>query len=335
MGILYTPYVYELYTTDKSITIAAWGDVFDPAILAAFQKKTGIKIAISYYSSNEELVVKLKKTGGKGFDLIIPSDYAVQQLREQHLLKKLDRSKLIFIADLNPVLLGHAFDPHNEYSLPWLWEVFGVGIDRDKVTQEQRSDPWQLIFNPLCTSTITMVNDPLEMVMLASLYLYGNTDILNAQQIAAIQTLLRAQRAHVKAYVDFRADYFLATRNCAAVVSSSSYILRAQKQFPHIMFLVPDKTFVTIENCALSVATQHEDEVYQLLNFLYQPENVLSHCQQFSLLPSTLSVVEMLEGGSQQKDLAQIDAVSFSRLLFFKKQIEQIDLIKVWAVVKS
>jgi len=266
----------------------------------------------------------------------VPSDYAVQLLREQNLLKKIDTSKLNFMQDLNPVLLGHAFDPHNEYSLPWLWELFGVGIDSAAFTCEQTRDPWKLIFdNSLHAYTITMVNDPIEMVMLASLYLFGNAETLNADQLVMVEHLLRKQKAFVKAYVDFRADYFLATRNCSAVVSSSSYILRAQKQFPHITFLVPQKTFVTIENCALSVATQHEDSVYELLNFLYQPENVLSHCEQFALFPGTLSALKLLPDDSQQKELAAMDAQKFHQLLFFKKQIDQIDLIKIWALIKS
>ncbi len=336
MGILYTTQFYEMFRPQKSITIAAWGDIFDPALLAEFQKKSGIKINLSYYSSNEELLVKLKKTGGKGFDLIVPSDYAVQLLREQNLLKKLDTSKLNFINDLNPVLLGHSFDPHNEYSIPWLWELFGVGIDADFFSLEQRRNPWNIIFdNASHDYTITMVNDPLEMVMLASLYIGNNAEKLNAKELCAIEELLSKQKKYVKAYVDFRADYFLATRNCAAVVSSSSYILRAQKQFPHIAFLVPQKTFVTIENCALSVATQHEESVYALLNFLYQPENVRAHCEQFALFPGTVSALKMLADNSQQKLLASITAQEFSKLLFFKKQIDQIDLIKIWAIVKS
>ncbi|MBY0109957.1 MAG: extracellular solute-binding protein [Candidatus Babeliaceae bacterium] len=336
MSLLYSSQLYEFFRSQKSITIAAWGDVFDPVLLAEFQKKTGIKINLSYYSSNEELLVKLKKTGGKGFDLIVPSDYAVQLLQDQQLLKKINRSKLNFFPDLNPILLGHDFDPHNEYSIPWLWEIFGVGVDAKMFADTQKRDPWKLIFsNPLNTYSITMVNDPLEMIMLASLYLFDNAHKLDSQQLVAVQELLRKQKTYVKAYVDFRADYFLATRNCAAVVSSSSYILRAQRKFPHIAFLVPEKTFVTIENCALSVATKEEEKVYELLNFLYQPKNVLSHCEQFALFPGTLSALRLLADNSQQKKLASMSMQRFSQLLFFKKQIDQIDLIKIWALVKS
>ncbi len=336
MGLLYSTKFFELFPGKKTITIAAWSDILDPAILSAFQKKTGVTINLSYFSSNEELLVKLKKTGGKGFDLIIPSDYAVKLLHQENLLKKIDRSKLTFIEDLNPVLLGHEYDPHNEYSLPLFWELFGVGVDQSFFTPDQLKDPWQLIFNHTSHPyTITMVNDPIEMVMLASLYLFGNADTLDQAKLKTVEELLQKQKKFVKAYVDFRGDYFLATKNCAAIVSSSSYILRAQKQFPFIKFVVPQKTFVTIENCALSRATVHEDIIYALLNYLYQPESIVAHCEQFSFFPSTISALSLLTGNQQQRDLAGMNADRFSQLLFFKKQMDQIDLIRTWARIKS
>lgn len=342
MGLLYSTYVYELFWTEKTITIAAWGDIFDASILAEFQKETGIKINLSYYSSNEELLVKLKKTGGKGFDLIVPSDYAVQSLREEQLLKKMDTSQLTFFDDLNPVLLGHQFDPHNDYSIPWSWELFGVGIDAAVFNQEGIKNPWDLIwcspvqcYNNPAPYSITMVNDPIEMVMLASLHLFNDVHPLSPEQLLQVEKLLKDQKRAVKAYVDFRADYFLATGNCAAVVSSSSYILRSQRQFPSIVFLVPERTFVTIENCAISAATKSEKLVYQLLNYLYKPENMIKNSKEFAVFPSTLSTLELLPEGSQQKRIASLSSQKFSNFLFFKKYMNQIDLIRLWASIKS
>lgn len=334
-AILYSTRVYDFFTDKNALTIVAWGDIFDPAILAEFQKETGIKINVSYYSSNEELLAKLKKTNGKGFDLIVPSDYAVQLLHEQNLLKKIDKTKLNFYSDLNPVLLGHSYDPQNDYSVPLFWELFGVGVDETQFTLDEMRDPWKLLFEPTDRYKVTMVNDPIEMVMLTSLYLFGNTQELDQVQLQQVKQALLKQKPFVKAYVDFRADYFLATKNCAAVVSSSSYILRSQKQFPFIKFLVPQKTFVTIENCALSVSTQHEDKVYQLLNYIYRPESVVSHCEQFAFFPCTLSALPLLQGNPQQHELAGITAQKFSDFLFFKKPMDQMDLIRMWARIKS
>ncbi len=82
----------------NSINVFAWGDILDPAVIADFEKETGIKVNLNYYSSNEELIVKLKATRGEGYDLIIPSDYAVKILIKEDLLKPIDQKPPRFLA---------------------------------------------------------------------------------------------------------------------------------------------------------------------------------------------------------------------------------------------
>ena len=62
---LYWP-KWKIFKYDENtINVFVWGDIFDPAVIADFEKETGIKLNLSYYSSNEELIVKLKATAAK------------------------------------------------------------------------------------------------------------------------------------------------------------------------------------------------------------------------------------------------------------------------------
>ncbi|MBS0627482.1 MAG: spermidine/putrescine ABC transporter substrate-binding protein, partial [Verrucomicrobia bacterium] len=72
---LYWPKINFFSYKDHTINVFAWSDILHPDIVADFEKETGIKVKFNYYSSNEELLVKLKATKGEGYDLIIPSDY--------------------------------------------------------------------------------------------------------------------------------------------------------------------------------------------------------------------------------------------------------------------
>src|ERR1700722_18720735 len=121
-----------------------------------------MKVHLSYYSSHEELLVKFKATQGKGYDMIIPSDYAVGALAQTGLLKEIDKNRLPFWKEIDPLLLGHSFDPHNRYSIPFSWEVFGLGIDKE--TFIPPSEPsWRWIFDEkLISYRILMINDPIE-----------------------------------------------------------------------------------------------------------------------------------------------------------------------------
>src|SRR6185369_5108049 len=93
---LYLPKCEVAKYDKNTLNVFVWGDILEPAVVADFEKETGIKLNFSYYSSNEELIVKLKATKGEGYDLIIPSDYAVNILIKEDLLKKFDKNKFAY-----------------------------------------------------------------------------------------------------------------------------------------------------------------------------------------------------------------------------------------------
>lgn len=146
--ILYFPHWKALPREEKSLNIFAWGDLMEPSVLAEFEKETGIKVNLSYFSSNEELQVKMIATRGIGYDLIMPSGYAVDLLAKANLLKPINKSKLRFWNNLNPGLLGIWYDPQNTYSIPFSWEVYGLGISTPFFKDRSLPSSWDALYDP-------------------------------------------------------------------------------------------------------------------------------------------------------------------------------------------
>ncbi len=63
-----------------------WTDYIDPAELDRFSAETGIEVILDTFDSNETLLAKLQ-SGSTGYDVIVPSDYMVQQMIELDLLQ--------------------------------------------------------------------------------------------------------------------------------------------------------------------------------------------------------------------------------------------------------
>ena len=182
---LYSPLFLSFNSDDKTLNIFCWSSSFDPDYFTEFEKETGIKLHFSYYETNEELYVKLKALDGGGYDLIVPSDYAVEWLAIDGLLQPLNKEKITFIHQINPALMGHFFDPHNIYSLPFEWGVTGLGIDKD-VLKENIEGSWDLVFDPSeLPGKISMVNDPKRLFCL-QLFIF-----LEEQKILPVMNLNR------------------------------------------------------------------------------------------------------------------------------------------------
>lgn len=335
VSVIYSiPFLSRLYNKafddETTIRILTWADVFDKHTIEEFTKKTGIKVRLSYYESNEEMLVKLQATGGKGYDLIIPSDYAVTVLKNKELLQKIDHSKVPVLSTFSPKVIHQPFDPENLYSLPCLWEIFVLGIDNEIVAGKPS---WKLLFQPPLHTRVAMANDPREAMIFAHQYLYGNPAPITSEQITALEALLRAQRKQVEAYVEYRADYLLATHNCAIAVSSSSYILRSMKQFPHIQCIVPrEGTFITVENFVIPKASEKTDLAYAFINYMYTPEVMMHLYDTFAFFPATAEVLSRITDGPARQLLTDAQSVplNFIQLLTTEAQLQ-----KFWVAVKG
>lgn len=332
LGILYWP---RHFTDKKNLNVFCWGDMLDPSVIARFEKETGIKVNLSYYASNEEMIVKLKATGGEGYDLIIPSDYSVQILRENDLLKPLNLQKLSFWDQMNPTLLNHPFDPENHYSIPFEWEIFVLGIDTSYFKDKPLDPSWKMLFQPP-PYKITMTNDPIQALNFASFYLYGAIDSLSPSQLEDVIRLLSRQKQWVTAYADFRADYFLASKNCPVVASSSSYLWRTMHRFPYVSYVIPKEgTFVTIENICIPKASHQEELAYQFINYLYQPKQMLEHYHNLGLFPATLDAVALIDTDPERHKLLQADADLFKKFHFIQMIAPQREIRNAWVEIKS
>ena len=95
-------------------------DSFD--VNKEFEKLTGIKVNYSYYDNNEAMYSKLK-SGAVAYDIIIPSDYMIERLKNEGMLEKLDFSKLDNYKYISDEYKDLYFDENNEYSVP-----YNVGI---------------------------------------------------------------------------------------------------------------------------------------------------------------------------------------------------------------
>ena len=317
-----------------SINVFTWGGILNEEIIQSFEKKTGIRVNINNYSSNEELIMKLKATEGQGYDLVIPSDYAVSILVKNQLIKELDRKQLPFFHQLIPGLLGHFFDPQNRYSIPLSWEVYGLGIDKDFFT-EPFTPSWKMIFDPKVVDyRIVMVNDPIEAIEIAAFYLYGSTSSLSKVQAEKVKDLLIQQKPWVAAYASSRADYFLATKNSPLAVASSSYIFRSKRNFDFIDFVIPKEgSFISIENLCIPKTCDKDSLVYQFINHLYQRESIRVYWDSFRLFPA-IDDKQDLDFDPQAQKIFYGLAKDFKKYHFFKSLLPQQKIRDIWVEVK-
>src|SRR5256714_1999839 len=103
---------------ENVLNIYCWDEYLPKDVLDDFTKRTGTKVTLTLYDSNEAMLAKLA-SGVVSFDLVFPSEYAVRVLAEKKLVREIDKSKIPNLKNLDPRLLDKNYDPGNKYALPY------------------------------------------------------------------------------------------------------------------------------------------------------------------------------------------------------------------------
>ena len=102
-----------------------WTDYIDPAELDRFSEETGIEVILDTFDSNETLLAKLQ-SGSTGYDVIVPSDYMVQQMIELNLLQDIGVKDFANAKNIKPEALNVPFDVGRNYTAPYMYGTTGI-----------------------------------------------------------------------------------------------------------------------------------------------------------------------------------------------------------------
>ena len=114
------------------------------------------------------MIIKLKATGGEGYDMVVPSDYSVEILRKENLLKKLDKTKIELPLTISIPTLPTS-SSIRATSIPFLSSGSFMSLASTKIIFQGKPlyPSWKMIFDPnVIDYKITMLNDPIQTVTL-------------------------------------------------------------------------------------------------------------------------------------------------------------------------
>ncbi|MFV3410330.1 spermidine/putrescine ABC transporter substrate-binding protein [Bdellovibrio bacteriovorus] len=251
----------------KEVNLSIWGNYISPELQAQFEKETGIKINISNYSSNEELLAKVQM-GSSGIDVAVPSDYMVEVMSKMNLLEALKPDQISNKTLIDPQFLKQNYDPENKFSLPYIWTTAGIAVNRDLYKGPIKS--WKdILENPQLKGKFALLDDVRE-TLGAALKMNGfSVNSTNPEEIKkAKDTLLKAKK-NVKMFASDTIDILNNKEVAAAQTYSSDALQAADKSPGKIEYIIPEEggTFA-IDNLVIIKGAKHPEAAHKLINFL-------------------------------------------------------------------
>lgn len=284
----------------SSLHIYAWAGEIPDSVVSGFEQQTGIKVTVDNFDSNETMISKLA-AGNSGYDVVEPSQYAVELMVQRGLLATIDKSKLHGFDNLQSTFVNPSFDKGNKYSIPWAWGTTGILYNESCTGAPVTS--WKDLWNPKYKGKVYMLDNMLS-AYIAGLQVEGLPATSTKQsQIERATTALLDQKANLAGYnSDNYADLVGSGDACIAEAYSGTTAAKAVAANPDVHYVMP-KEGGTLWTDSFSVVkdTKHEAAAYEWLNYTLQPKVA-------ALLTDDASLASTNEAAKKLvKDQSQVD----------------------------
>ncbi len=117
---------------EKTLRLLTWDGYVPADVVAQFEKESGYKVEVTM-SNNEEMISKLRATGGAGFDLAQPSqDRIAGPQAEFGIYKPMDLKKVkanLFIPSMLDATKKNTTVGGKVYGLPHIWGTDGLVVN--------------------------------------------------------------------------------------------------------------------------------------------------------------------------------------------------------------
>lgn len=302
-GFVQTATAAENASEENVLNIFCWSEYLPQEALDKFSEETGIKVVYSTYESNEAMYAKLKLLDGKGYDIVVPSTYFIEQMRADGLLQPLDKSKLSNIAKLDPKLLDQEYDPGNAYSIPYMWGATGLMVNK-KAADPAVITSWGDLMRPEFKGRIILSDDVRDVVGFA-LKLDGKS--MNSRNEADIKKafeFLNELKPAVRVFdVTAAKQAFISEEVVIGIIwNGDAYI--AIEENPDLAFVYPREGAVLwIDSFAIPKGAEHMDNAHKFIDFMLRPENAALVVEEFKYSTPNLEVKPYLSKELQESRL--------------------------------
>lgn len=310
---------------EKVLNVYNWSNYIADDTIKNFEKETGIKVRYDVFDNNEILHAKLvaRKTG---YDIVVPTDRFAQIQLQGGLFRKLDKSKLPNLKNIDPIVMValSKVDPGNNYLVDWLWGYITVGINTKKVKAALGNTPmpknaWDLLFNPTYTSKlkscgISFMDSGSEVLPTALLYLGKNAYSAAPADYKEASSLLAKVRPDIRVFSSSGYINDLANGSLCAVMGYSGDINIARrraiesKNGNDIEALIPTTSAIMFfDTMAIPADAPHPNNAHLWMNYIMRPEVHASLTNKVFFATPNLASLKFV-----QKDVAENKTIFLS-----------------------
>jgi spermidine/putrescine transport system substrate-binding protein len=282
--ILLLSFILASCEQKETLKLFIWGEYIDEELVEAFEDEYNVNVDIILFDSNEIALTQIKSNS---FDLIVPSDYAIEELATLGLLQEIDWSQIPnfdesdmsadYVSLLSQV---EGFDILN-YAVPYFWGNIGIIYDTRAVSKDEvEAAGWEILTRQ--DLRVMFYDISRDSVMIALRALYGqqfNPDQATDEQLAAAEQWLIDARGPKTRYLTTEIyDVFYGEGQIDVAAAFSGEAIYLLPEVDTLGWYVPHQgTNVWMDMLAIPENAENTELAYRFINYIMEYEVALAN----------------------------------------------------------
>lgn len=280
-------------SSGASLNIFIWTEYVPDSVIQKFEEETGIKVNVTTYSSNEDMLAKVRAEADGTYDIVQPSDYMIEQMVAQGMLMELDHEKLENLSNISGVYLDLPYDPGNVYSVPFQGGVAAIAVNTARVDLEIGA--YNDLFDPALSGSLVVLDDYRAVIGMTARSMGYSMNESDPAVLAEIQDKLLTLKNNVKLYDSDSPKSALISGDCTVGYMWSAEVALAMEENPNIQVAYPSEgAYLFMDNWAIPTGCKHYDEAMQFINFMLDSETAKMVSEEFPYLCPNAAAVEAM-----------------------------------------
>lgn len=298
-----------------SINVYNWGEYISTGadegtldVNSEFEKLTGIKVNYTNYATNEELYAKLKG-GGAVYDVIIPSDYMISKMIKEELVQPLDMDNIPNFRYIMENFRNQAYDPTNDYSVPYTWGTVGIIYDRTMIDIPADEIDWDLLWNEDYADQILMFDNPRDAFAIAEIMSGYSLNTEDPEELENAARKLTQQKKIVQGYVMDEVFDKMGAGDALIAPYYAGDALTILEENEDLDFVVPESgTNLFIDAMCIPASSRQKEAAEMYINFMCEPDIAFANIDYICYSTPHQSAFDMLDEEVRENPVSYPDS---------------------------
>ena len=309
------------------LLILNWGDYMSDEIIEAFEKEYNVHVRQVTTDSNESMYSKVLNKQAE-YDIVVPSDYMIDQMHNDDLLYEIDFDKLenyeedMFVSELDTLFNSDDCKRYQGYYVPYFWGSLGIMYSTRKYPELEEiveEYEWEVLFNKDILPKgcrVGMYNSSRDALAAAELYLGYSLNTKSEAEIDECMDLLSKTEYYEWGSDDLKLDIAAGKLDLALVYSgdyfdayysdlesgddenTENYAIYAPKTHNNVFF----------DSLVIPKTSTNTDLAHKFIDFMLDFDNSYENASFIGYCPTLQSVYDEMFADEEMEDVTAIDA---------------------------